>query len=177
MKKMIILAAAIAATAIVNAATVSWSANIAATTGSTSYYAVLVDSSAYASLDAAVTSLMKDGTAADGVMTSGAAVYNSAKGLAVVALQNKTLPAGYDAGETVGYWTIIFDGTIGAEGTAKNYYNTAADNATAAISDAGKLTLQQGAVTSGEWQAIPEPTSGLLLLLGVAGLALKRKRA
>jgi len=30
--------------------------------------------------------------------------------------------------------------------------------------------------TSG-WVAAPEPTSGLLLLLGVAGLALKRKRA
>ena len=28
-----------------------------------------------------------------------------------------------------------------------------------------------------EWQSVPEPTSGLLLLLGVAGLALKRKRA
>lgn len=27
------------------------------------------------------------------------------------------------------------------------------------------------------WQAVPEPTSGILLLLGVAGLALKRKRA
>ena len=27
------------------------------------------------------------------------------------------------------------------------------------------------------WVAAPEPTSGLLLLLGVAGLALKRKRA
>ena len=27
------------------------------------------------------------------------------------------------------------------------------------------------------WTAVPEPTSGLLLLLGVAGLALKRKRA
>ena len=27
------------------------------------------------------------------------------------------------------------------------------------------------------WTAAPEPTSGLLLLLGVAGLALKRKRA
>jgi len=27
-----------------------------------------------------------------------------------------------------------------------------------------------------EWSAVPEPTSGLLLLLGVAGLALKRKR-
>ena len=27
------------------------------------------------------------------------------------------------------------------------------------------------------WYAVPEPTSGLLLLIGVAGLALKRKRA
>ena len=37
-------------------------------------------------------------------------------------------------------------------------------------------------VTAGSWKeaaaaAVPEPTSGLLLLLGVAGLALKRKRA
>ena len=30
---------------------------------------------------------------------------------------------------------------------------------------------------AGTWTAVPEPTSGLLLLLGVAGLALKRKRA
>ena len=34
-----------------------------------------------------------------------------------------------------------------------------------------------GAFPSGGWTAAPEPTSGLLLLLGVAGLALKRKRA
>ena len=31
--------------------------------------------------------------------------------------------------------------------------------------------------TAAGWTAAPEPTSGLLLLLGVAGLALKRKRA
>ena len=30
---------------------------------------------------------------------------------------------------------------------------------------------------TGTWESVPEPTSGLLLLLGVAGLALKRKRA
>lgn len=29
---------------------------------------------------------------------------------------------------------------------------------------------------TGGWQAVPEPTSGLLLLLGVAGLALRRKQ-
>ena len=34
-----------------------------------------------------------------------------------------------------------------------------------------------GAFASTGWAAAPEPTSGLLLLLGVAGLALKRKRA
>ena len=31
--------------------------------------------------------------------------------------------------------------------------------------------------TGGNFTAVPEPTSGLLLLLGMAGLALKRKRA
>ena len=31
--------------------------------------------------------------------------------------------------------------------------------------------------TVGTWQAVPEPTSGLLLLLGMAGLALRRKKA
>ena len=28
-----------------------------------------------------------------------------------------------------------------------------------------------------QWQSVPEPTSGLLLLIGVAGLALRRRRA
>ena len=33
------------------------------------------------------------------------------------------------------------------------------------------------ALTAADWSAVPEPTSGLLMLLGVAGLALRRKRA
>ena len=31
-------------------------------------------------------------------------------------------------------------------------------------------------MNGGSWQTVPEPTSGLLLLLGVAGLALRRKQ-
>lgn len=38
------------------------------------------------------------------------------------------------------------------------------------------VEANKGSAT-GDWQSVPEPTSGLLLLLGVAGLALKRKRA
>ena len=40
--------------------------------------------------------------------------------------------------------------------------------------------VRAGEVLAGNWatmESVPEPTSGLLLLLGMAGLALKRKRA
>ena len=43
---------------------------------------------------------------------------------------------------------------------------------------AGSKLTSEGFSAPGQWAtaAVPEPTSGLLLLLGVAGLALKRKR-
>ena len=51
-------------------------------------------------------------------------------------------------------------------------------NGTKNIGNAGgTYTFSFGADQQGDWQSVPEPTSGLLLLLGVAGLALKRKRA
>ena len=39
----------------------------------------------------------------------------------------------------------------------------------------GNMTTQTQ--TAGNWQSVPEPTSGLLMLLGMAGLALRRRRA
>lgn len=42
----------------------------------------------------------------------------------------------------------------------------------------GNTTLNfSTAISNASWSAVPEPTSGLLMLLGMAGLALKRKRA
>lgn len=41
----------------------------------------------------------------------------------------------------------------------------------------GYQFFEASGASAGNWQTVPEPTSGLLLLLGMAGLALKRKRA
>lgn len=47
------------------------------------------------------------------------------------------------------------------------------------ITPATGLTFDStyGTFSSAGWQAVPEPTSGLLMLVGLAGLALRRKRA
>jgi len=46
-----------------------------------------------------------------------------------------------------------------------------------AVWDSGTLIFDDKAAGAGDWKTVPEPTSGLLLLLGSALLALKRKRA
>ena len=114
---------------------------------------------------------------------------NAAKGGAI-AMQTAEVP---DTDSGLSYaWVIIqttdsgrtiTDGTTGYIISASTTYADLASasaivtgSATPTTWDiAGNLTAA-GALT-GTIGAAPEPTSGLLLLLGVAGLALKRKRA
>ena len=51
---------------------------------------------------------------------------------------------------------------------------TALETGTATIGFGNQATATQAA---GAWAAVPEPTSGLLMLIGMAGLALRRTRA
>ena len=84
----------------------------------------------------------------------------------------------YEKGESISGYIILFDASEVA--SAKNYAYTSVKSGT--VGDAGAaVILNFGAFSSatsdtGGWTAIPEPTSGLLMLLGAAGLALKRKR-
>lgn len=46
-----------------------------------------------------------------------------------------------------------------------------------AVPTLGFGNMASATQNASNWQSVPEPTSGLLVLLGMAGLALKRKRA
>ena len=88
---------------------------------------------------------------------------------------------GFSSG-TLTAFAVVVDSTDLA--SAQNYF-LASGGATKDVtftSATGNKSLafgSQATITqaAGAWTAVPEPTSGLLLLLGMAGLALKRKVA
>ena len=184
MKKLMIALAAVAMAVGVQAATVQWSSGAIYTPGaegaftttkvaasSVSYYLWTLDATTYASTTvASIVDLDK----ADAVTGSNSALGGTAK---------YTNTTSYSAGDTVN-WAILFTYT---DGDSKEWY--IANMGTGTVDDLGS-TLTFGNLASASsayatvsgWTAatsssVPEPTSGLLLLLGMAGLALKRKRA
>ena len=76
-------------------------------------------------------------------------------------------------------YMIFENNTIASE--SKYFYTAATDVSeylyTPPAEGPGALNMEATAFANSGTVAVPEPTSGLLLLLGVAGLALKRKRS
>ena len=79
-----------------------------------------------------------------------------------------------DAPTSVDFITIVFDAAAYAD--AENY---AMGSTTLTFTSAtgAKTAAFTNFSTNNSWQAVPEPTSGLLMLVGLAGLALRRRRA
>ena len=129
---------------------------------------------------------------------------NTAKSALLASLRNGDAISGYTRSATLNSSGVLetdaFTGDIGklyafaviladdAEGNSY-MFQSANKNATGANVGTAELTFDISSTTlkgldvtgtSAGWYqtaAVPEPTSGLLVLLGLAGLALKRKRA
>ena len=154
MKKLLILAAAIVAGVAANAASFNWqAANIYGVDGTTKFSGTATLYAIISGTDTAV----QVATAANGAVAK-----------ANTGFSNDNLVGGnaYD------FYFVIEDG--GKKFTSD--IKTASAQATSTIT-VNFGNMQAATQAAGNWQSVPEPTSGLLLLLGMAGLALKRKRA
>ena len=180
--------AAIVSAVVVNAASVTWSIETAyAPTGDelgdvTGYYAFfMVDS--ISATDAGQSTVYTRAAAEAQIASGSVAFLSNALGSAT------EIEYGAGAGNlgsfvnnnTVGAYLVLLDAISPADATKAYLSNVL----TTDINGMGaSATLNWGdmveTATAGNWSTVgnvPEPTSGLLLILGMAGLALKRKRA
>jgi len=160
MKKLLILTAILVAGVAANAASFKWSAgNIYASNG-TSKYTGNVVLYAYASTAEASTAIAVSTVTA-----------SAAGAVAATTFSNDSLVGG----TTYNFYFVLEDGSKTFTSEIKSGLATATQTTTITFGNMASAT-QNPANWKGS-SPVPEPTSGLLLLLGVAGLALKRKRA
>ena len=169
MKKLMVILAAVAMAGASQAAVFSWKLSTGATYASMNVYAISGATSE------SVLAAFGSNTEADWTaVVSGITAITAGTGSRGVA--SSTMADVSDGGKIV---FAIIDGNI-ADGN--KYFVTEAytipNGATFTPPDSHAATsIPVSLAGSGTFTAVPEPTSGLLLLLGMAGLALKRKRA
>lgn len=185
MKKLIIVLAAVALATGVQASSVKWSISNIYEYGSTtdkaakgSYYVMCFIGSDSASLSDKVYSL------ADATAAAAAGKLSDLAGKAVYAgtltLKGQYTSAkydlGWDGGDTVGIYAIVFDA---ATPEAATHYAISSSMSTVTFDDNAQDKTLSVSMAGASYNptSVPEPTSGLLMLLGMAGLALRRKRA
>ena len=192
MKKLMIALAATAMAVAANAASVIWGSEVISEPGgavankSVTGYLFVLTADQYNALNTAYGA----GTAASAGENMNAAVWAaygdklaSADATGVTTKQGKrslTDPNDYASGKTA-YAAIIYTYGSGDElqymgNIGSAYVESSMD---VNVSYMGQKLFGDASGTATAWTAaaVPEPTSGLLLLLGMAGLALKRKRA
>ena len=191
MKKLIVTLAIAAITVIGNAASVNWQTGTMSLPDGATYSKNTTTAYLYtltqAQYDDIVTA-WNNGTGAD--MSKSVSSYITANTFASEASANnkaggKTTISGtstYATGATA-YGAILIDYT-GTDGQKYVFGNIAS-----AYIESGDVDIYVGDLgsfvfgdtntmsTAAAWYPVPEPTSGLLMLLGMAGLALRRRRA
>ena len=192
MKKLIVAACAVVSAIALNAASVDWSATRGAlydgaetpakiTSGNA--YLMFVTAS-YTQNDLVAAFVAAEGKAdatlaamtASGAMATGAGSINA----------GNSRPSGtstFDLSADGTAYFVVFNGDkMFVSYTTDALYDTLTGDASAlfttALTSLSKTTYDAASgYSAAGWYAVPEPTSGLLMLLGMAGLALRRKRA
>ena len=188
MKKLIIAAVAVCAAVVAQAATANWKAsasNMYAGNSTDKYTGTAYYFDAGVTSQAALFAIFEAGTAI-GSSTAGyvgSASISSGTMTATSFSYGEQSASASDTNDYTFYFAVIKDDAIyfsnekemsaNATATAKTV-GFGTQNGTSTFSSLAPATGFQGA---GKWSAVPEPTSGLLMLLGMAGLALRRRRA
>ena len=176
MKKIMIMLGAIALAFGVQAASVSWSATVTGQGASYVENGTFIMAFAGSDYDAIIDLVTVTGSetlASDLAGYSlGSKAFANNRG---AAMANDSIT---DAPTSV-FWMVFKDGSYDAE---KAVMWTAATDVTANMYEppaSGTAVALNAAsfANSGTIAAVPEPTSGLLMLVGLAGLALRRRRA
>ena len=182
MKKLMIAAAIVCAAALSHGATVAWGGAVATPDGTDTLAA-----GTQAALLYSATAFTGAATEVAG-WTVGSAADNGGS-LVQIYTMDGTDEANWEFmntysvdGSVDGYYAVL---VLNDAGTFASYYDIGSISGTTGASSPTDKTINMGwtsedvFLTSGGYTTavVPEPTSGLLLLLGMAGLALKRKRA
>lgn len=178
MKKLVLSAIAAMLGIVANAAIASWDVDTVYTYGTTDnangYLVYFVDADLY-SAATAITDIGK----ADFTFLSNATQAWAADDLVDDGYVSGETANVYGNGVDVTGYLVIFD----SDTLANAQYAYVSDTATGATTTLGGSaylsfddTQLAGMQTAGNWTAVPEPTSGLLLVVGGALLALRRRR-
>ena len=186
MKKIMVVAVAIAVTAVAHAAAFNWTSsgtNAAktfygpdgATTLASGTVVYLLDSGISGNSQADLVAGIRGGKSITDFTTITSTTLDSNSRLTAKQFEYGS------AGNDYNFYMAIVSGDNVFVSADKGAYGQASD--VVAVQFSGIKTATQtlkadGAYAGGGWYAaVPEPTSGLLMLLGIAGLALRRRRA
>ena len=190
MKKLVIALAVAACAVAANAAAFNWTSSgmtAAAKTinskAGTALYSATTSYTLYL-FDAGVTSqdALLAGLRSDKTITSFTSVASQ-----TLASNSQIAAQGFsygEAGSTYDFYFAIVNGDdvfLSASKSSAGQASAATSVAFANLGSATKNAFADSTATFASngagWYAVPEPTSGLLMLLGMAGLALRRRRA